>query len=80
MPTLPSNIKEKQSSGRLNCWLLRTCYYRLYKERAKIENRLGQLEAQQDALEIERRSLHEAIQTLREQHRQQGKVSTYQPV
>jgi glycosyltransferase involved in cell wall biosynthesis len=43
---------------------------------ATIENRLVQMESLRDALETERRSLHEALQTLRTEHADQGKAAT----
>lgn len=43
---------------------------------ATSEKRLVQLELQRDSLEMERRTLHEALQTLRKEHAAQGKAAT----
>jgi len=40
------------------------------------EKRLVQLELQRDSLEMERRTLHETLQTLRKEHAAQGKATT----
>src|SRR5262245_1732051 len=45
-------------------------------DRATIENRLVQIESQHDALVTDRRTLHDALQTLQEQHATQDEVAT----